>query len=149
VSIRASGGWQTALADLSLILFMVTAAAVGQQPPGILPREGKGAAGAAPAPPVQSEPLAVYIDAPGAPSLAEWLDQQALDPRQQLTVTARYGTGPGAQERALASAARLVHEAGRAGRAARIVVEPGQGPARVDIAFDSPEELARGLLAVK
>lgn len=148
MSARA-GGWQTALADLSLILFMVTAAAVGQQLPAMRESREKGAASAVPAPPIQAEPLAVYIDAPGAPPLADWLDQQAVDPRQQLTVTARYGFARGARERAFAAAVRLVHEAGRAGHAARIVVEPGEGPSRVVIAFDSSGEVAQGLLATR
>ncbi|AIT80664.1 MULTISPECIES: hypothetical protein [Novosphingobium] len=137
---RASVGWQTALADLSLILFMVTAAAVSRQPPEAFAKAGKVAAqaggGAAVSP--QSEPLAVYVDAPGAPPLSQWLAQQAVDPRQQLTITAHYGEAPEAQARAMAEATRLLEQAGRAGHAARIVVEPGQGPSRVVIAYDAP-----------
>ncbi|GGB93573.1 hypothetical protein GCM10011494_09980 [Novosphingobium endophyticum] len=148
MSARA-GGWQTALADLSLILFMVTAAAVGQQLPATRESREMDPGHAVSAPPLQAEPLAVYVDAPGAPPLADWLDQQAVDPRQQLTVTARYGPAPGAQERALATAVRLVREAGRAGHAARIVIEPGEGPSRVVIAFDSSGEVAQGLLATR
>lgn len=137
---RGSIGWQTALADLSLILFMITAAAVSRQPAGARTHEGdnKGAATAGAAPSPQAEPLAVYVDAPGAPPLAEWLAQQRLDPRQQLTISARYDAEPGAQERAIAAAARLVQQAGKTGRAARVVIEPGEGAARVVVAFDSP-----------
>ena len=137
---RASVGWQTALADLSLILFMIMAAAVSRQSIGARAHGGnnKGTATASIAPSPQAEPLAVYVDAPGAPPLAEWLAQQRLDPRQQVTITARYGAEAGAQERAIAAAARLVRQAGKTGRAARVVIEPGQGPARVAIAFDSP-----------
>jgi hypothetical protein len=147
VSGRASVGWQTALADLSLILFMVTAAAVSQHPPTALAKAGKSKSSpaAAPSPSPQSEPLAVYIDAPGAPPLDQWLAQQALDPRQQLTVTAHYGAGSDAQARALAVATRLVREAGKAGHSARIVVEPGAGPTRVVLAYDSPQASDKGV----
>src|SRR3546814_12757082 len=55
----------------------------------------------------QTEPLAVYVAAPGAPPLAQWLHEQAADPRQQLTITARYGSGGGAQSRALADAGQI------------------------------------------
>lgn len=163
---RASVGWQTALADLALILFMITAAAASRQPADARAHgAGGGSAGAvAAAPSPQAEPLAVYVDAPGAPPLAEWLSQQPRDPRQQVTITARYGTAEGAQERALATASRLARQAGNAGRSARVVVEAGDGPSHVVIAFDSSrvsaqtpsgdrneqgissEELARSLL---
>ncbi len=138
---RSSVGWQTALADLSLILFMITAAAVSRQPPAIIPPQESNGRRSGPekaAPSPQSEPLAVYVDAPGAPPLTRWLQDQAVDPRQQLTITVRYGAGADSQSQALAAASRLVREAGRAGHSARIVVEPGEGPARVAIAFDAP-----------
>lgn len=131
----AAFGWQTSLADLSLILFLLSAAALHGQPPGK----------PAPTPPApRSEPLAVYEAAPGAPPLGAWLAQQAADPRQQLTITARYA--PGARDQALREALRLLGEAGAAGRAARLVVEPGAGPARVVLAYDTPERVARDLL---
>ncbi|MGF7153759.1 hypothetical protein [Novosphingobium gossypii] len=123
-------GWQTSLADLSLILFMLAAAALHDKP-----KERAERPRASP----QSEPLAVYDAAPDAPPLGAWLDQQAVDPRQQLTITARYGPAPGAREAALREAARLLAQAGQAGRAARVVVEPGVGPARVALAYDTPD----------
>lgn len=141
---RAGLAWQTSLADLSLILFMVTAAAVSQQP-GNMPQPGMRIAAPPSSPSPQSEPLSLYVAAPGAPSLAQWLRDQAADPRQQLTITARYG--PGGQAQALADAARLAAQAGALGRAARVVVEPGEGPARVALAYDPPGEtgMARDL----
>lgn len=127
---RAGSGWQYILADLSLILFMVTAAALasGEDAPA------KPAAGQPLSP--QAEPLALYRAAPGAPPLAQWLRDQSADPRQQLTIVAQYR--PGEQEAALGEAAVLARQAGEAGVAARIVVEPGQGGATAALAFDSP-----------
>lgn len=142
---RSAMGWQTSLADLSLVLFLVVATAASKQ----------GSHGAKAAPPVPAlaastlgEPLAVYAATPDAPPLAEWLGGQASDPRQQLTITARYGPEPGEQARAMAEAARLLGEAKAQGRSARVVVEPGAGPARVALAFDAPQtvKLAQGLL---
>lgn len=143
MSRRSVLGWQTSLADLSLVLFLVVAAAAGRH----------GTAPAKAAPSIQSEPLAVYAATPDAPPLADWLAGQAVDPRQQLTITARYGPEVEAQAKALAEAARLLADAKAQGRSARVVIEPGAGPARVALAYDAPilapeltPELARRLL---
>lgn len=138
MSARPGPGWQTSLADLSLILFMITAAAVSQQGTKAK-RTARAEAAEAPARPApQTEPLSVYIAAPDAPPLAQWLAQQPADPRQQLTITARYAGAPGAQERALVEAERLLAQAGAQGRSARLVVEPGGGPVRAALAYDVP-----------
>lgn len=143
---RATVSWQTSLADLSLILFMVTAAAVSHADDTAKP-SAAAAAGAATAdkrqvfaaPSPIAEPLSVYIAAPGTPPLTQWLAQQASDPRQQLTITAQYAAGSArTRETALSSAIRLAREAGQAGLSARIVIEPGKGPTRAVLAFDTP-----------
>ena len=129
---RAGSGWQYALADLSLILFLVTASAVGA-----------GREVAEPArPSSRSEPLAVWRAEPGAPALADWLASQPRDPRQQLTILAHYA--PGGVDQALAVARALAEQAGRAGLSPRVVIEPGTAPMAATLAFDDP--LARGLL---
>jgi hypothetical protein len=136
---RAGTGWQYVLTDLSLILFMVTAAALSQT-------EDAPARPAAPPPPKaaevrplspQSEPLALYRAEPGAPPLAQWLRDQSVDSRQQLTIVAQYQTG--GQVNALQQAQTLAHEAGEAGVRARIVVEPGRSGTSVMLAYDAPE----------
>ena len=109
-------GWQTTLAALALILFMVTAAAMAERPDAADP-----AAAASPVP-ARGEPLAIYRSAPGAPPLADWLAEQPHDARQNLTIVARYAAGKSAEMAAAAVA--LAREAGAAGRSARIVVEP-------------------------
>lgn len=142
MSKSSSFGWQTSLADLSLILFMLSAAALHNRPPASAPAPARPQPSAQVS--AQSEPLAVYDAGPGAPPLGAWLAQQAADPRQQLTVTARYADAPGARERALAEAARLASEAGAASRFVRIVIEPGTGAARVALAYDVPLDAAAG-----
>lgn len=145
MSTRAGSGWQTSLADLSLILFMVMAGVVSRQP--AKPPRPPAASTAAPAkeaahegPSQQTEPLSVYIAAAGAPPLDTWLRDQAVDPRQQLTITAHYSRSDAAgQARALAQAEQLLDHAGQLGHAARLVVEPGEGPPRAVLAYDAPD----------
>lgn len=149
VSARTATSWQTSLADLSLILFMLLAAALAQRPVPAKPVPAKPASHESAAaeddgPSPRAEPMAVYIAAPGAPPLARWLESQPRDPRQQLTVTVAYG--PGGQAKALETAAGLLRqESGLPGdgrETARIVIEPGTSarvaPPRAVLAFDAP-----------
>ena len=136
IAARPGTGWQTTLADLSLILFMVTAATLSRQvnPPS---RAGQPAQ-ASP----QGEPLAVWRAGAGAPPLADWLALQAPDARQQLTLVVRYqpGGGPAAVE----TAALLARQAGKRAAEVRIVIEPGEGLPVARLAHDQPA-LARPL----
>lgn len=136
--VRTGSGWQYILADLSLILFMVTAAALASGEDA--PAKPAGKYAEAPLAP-QGAPLALYRAAPGAPPLGAWLRDQSSDARQQLTIVAQYR--PGGQDVALAQAAALAHDAGEAGLKARIVIEPGQGGTTAALAFDAP--VARSL----
>ncbi|VWX53032.1 hypothetical protein [Novosphingobium sp. 9U] len=133
MSVKVGTGWQTIIADLSMILFMLTASAVARQDPKAHAAPAVGAPTATP----RSEPVAVWIAGEGAPPLREWLAQQPRDPRQQVTITASYA--PGAMAEALTKAQALAREAGDA----RVVVEPGmpgeKGTARVVIGYDAPE----------
>jgi hypothetical protein len=139
---RAVGtGWQMIIADLSMILFMLTASAVARQDntaqakPAPAPAN-RSAAGPAP----RSEPVAVWIAGKGAPPLGQWLAQQPRDARQQVTITATYA--PGAMQEALAQAQAQATQAGEA----RVLVEPGSPGVRVVIGYDAPESrLAQGV----
>jgi hypothetical protein len=127
-----SVSWQTILADLSLILFMVTASALANAPDGPLgpdgdaPRAVPPASRPAPAlaPSLQAEPVGVWRAGAGAPPLPQWLNDTARDPRLRLTITVHYA--PGGREAALAQALRLAAAAGAHAADARIVVEPGR-----------------------
>lgn len=118
---RMGSGWQTVLADLSLILFMVTATAVSDAPV-------EAPTPAAPAKlPALGEPVAVWRSEPGGPDLARWLASQPTDPRQQLTLVAAPADGAAA----LAESVRLP-------RPARVLIEPGlSGPPYATLTFDS------------
>ena len=149
-------GWQTILADLSLILFMMTAAALANAPDDTVlpiaqpssaqplsaqaqPKARPPVAAQPPPPPAASqraEPVGVWSDGPGAPPLAEWLAQQGRDPRLQATILVRHVRG--ASRAALAQAQALVEAAGPRGAAARIVIEEGPiGSASVLLAYDA------------
>jgi len=141
--VRAGSGWQTVLADLSLILFMVTAAALSQAEADGRAAKRHAQRAVTPISP-QGEPLAVYRAGEGAPPLAQWLAGQSPDARQQVTIVAQYP--PGGQAGALAEAGTLAEQAGAAGARARIVIEPGTAGAVVSLAYDDPRAtLARGL----
>jgi hypothetical protein len=127
---RAGSGWQTVLADLSLILFMVMAAAVSQAPP---------AAEAAPSPPpplpALGEPVAIWRAGPGAPRLGDWLAHAGADRQLRLTIVAP------AREAAAALAL-----AAQAGRPARIVLESeGGGAVMATLTYDRGAPLAQAL----
>ena len=145
---RAVGvSWQTILADLSLILFMVTASALANAPDGPLgtdpdaPPRQRPAARPAPPPPaitpsLRAEPVGVWRPAAGAPTLPQWLHDVAGDPRLRLTITVHYA--PGGRDAALAQAVQLDRAAGGFGQTARIVVEPGQpAGANAVVGYDS------------
>ena len=116
-------GWQTLMADLSMVLFMISAAAVGDPP-------------APQAPPVKvalpalGEPVAVWrgTDAAG---MRQWLEGQGSDPRQRLTIVAPQTAGPAA----------LALAAG-AGRPARVLIEPqGEGVPYAALTYDQDPAL--------
>ncbi len=131
---RTTIGWQTMLADLSLILFMVTAAAMADTPaaapsappaarPAPISPAGPTARSGL-ADPAQAEPLAIWREAPGAPALSQWLFSQQPDARLLLTITLRYR--PTDQAAALARGGALAQSAGAAGDKARIILEPAK-----------------------
>ncbi len=138
LNVRPLIGWQTLLADLALILFMITAAAMAKAPASPAAQAQPVAQGA------RGEPLAVWREAPGGPSLPGWLAAEQPDPRLQLTLTAHYA--PGQAAAALARAAGLIGAAGAAGAGARVVIEPGAVDFSATLAYDrAPAPLAQGL----
>lgn len=136
---RIAGGWQTTMADLALILFIVSVAGL----------QGGDESKDTVEVPAQGEPLAVYSAREDAPPLGEWLADQAPDPRQRLTIVARYG--PGNADAAARRALQLAAEADAAGHAARIILEQGDGPGLIaSLAYDrASEDMARNLRGLR
>ena len=126
MNVRTGSGWQTVLADLSMILFMVTASAVGEAP-------AQPPTGAVPALPALGEPVALWREGPGAPGLSDWLASANADPRLRLTILAE----PARVDAALALARS-------AGRPARIVIEANNQGITAALTYDQGG-LAQGL----
>lgn len=103
---RAGTGWQYVMTDLSLILFMLTAAALRDAPPS------HAAAGSLSVP-AEGEPVAVWRGGDKAPALRTWLAETGGDPRMRLTIIA----APQAASQALVLASQ-------SGRPVRIVLDP-------------------------
>jgi hypothetical protein len=119
-------GWQTILADLSLILFMITASALSvAEAPHPAPAAPKAAAPRPVTPSARAEPVGVWREGEGAPPLENWLAEQGSDPRLRLSIVVRYLAGEGRRDAALDRAAVLAAQAGPRGASARLVVEPG------------------------
>ncbi len=128
MSTPIGNGWQAILADLSLILFMLTASVLQAPKPYTL----------LPSPPSPTgSPVAIYRADPGAPPIADWLRAQSRDRRTILTITVRYR--PGGQAAAIAAGAAMANQAATAGKETRVVVEPGQADRIVaTLGYDRP-----------
>lgn len=127
---RAGSGWQTVLADLSLILFMVTASSLGDKPAPAPPPSMP----ARPLVPALGEPVALWREGAGAPPLGEWLDRSGSDPRLRLTILA-----------APDQAARALSLAASSQRPARIVLDAGRSGVEAALTYDQGEALAQAL----
>lgn len=116
MSIRGLSSWQTALADLSLILFAVVAASYRDD------------AGASEAEEVDQsvelalgQPMGVFRPG-GDADLSRWLTTQSMGEGEVATVVVRHL--PGEAAKATTAAAKLVAEIESTGRQARLMVEP-------------------------
>ena len=124
---RIGSGWQTLMADLSMVLFMISAAAVGDAPAPKAPPKV--------ALPALGDPVAVWRGSDPA-ALRGWLAGQGSDPRQRLTIVAPQS----------ASSAALALSAG-AGRPARLLLEPeAEGEPYAALTYDQDPAMARPLL---
>ncbi|MBF9151980.1 hypothetical protein [Novosphingobium jiangmenense] len=137
--VRAGTGWQYALADLSLILFLATASALSQT--------GGKTKVAPPPPPIaaatESEPVAVWSTGSEAPPLRTWLGQFGQDPRLEVRVIVRYVGDT--RLAALAQAVQLAESGGPRARHARILVEPGdRAGASVALVYSSETAASGG-----
>lgn len=107
------------VADLSLILFLVCAAALQDGPTS--------ARVSAPAPQETPVMLSVWSDTPDGITLAQWLAQQPPDDSQRLSIEVSYRAGGFASAFARADQLRLA--AGPAGANARVLIAEGESDA--------------------
>lgn len=136
----AGGAWLVPLADLSMILFIITGTAMSSrppEPPGQMEaqQEGGFAMGVA---------SSVFVDAPGGPSLAEWLAATPPGPGEQLTIEGRFALDD--RTRVAARAEELAQQALAMGIAARVILQPA-GETRVQalVAHDADPPATTGL----
>ena len=122
MTLRGPAGWQTAMADLTLILFLVVAAAYREDAPE---RADPADSEAQAADISLGQPMAVFRPG-GDADLARWLAAQHMGPGEVATVIVRHR--PGAATPAVEEAASLVARIERAGEAARLMVEPSAFP---------------------
>ena len=124
---RGLSSGQPALADLSLILFAVVAAAYRDEPSGA--EKADQAAEVA-----LGQPMAVFRPG-GDANLTRWLGSQDMGQGEVVTVVVRHR--PGAAASAAREAAKLAEQIEAAGYPARLMVEPSRNPeVLVVIAFD-------------
>ena len=126
MTLRAEPSWQLLLADLWLILFLATAAALAAQSGRTIARAGEE---------MTAAPVALFRPQNSQGELAAWIVAYRPDPREALTIRIRHR--PGDLPAALARAGDLAEEARHAGQTARIVLEEGaQGDAFASFAFE-------------
>lgn len=125
-------GWQFILADLALILFLLTLTALPiDADPGAAAERG------ARPDDVIAPAQALYRPVPGGPGLARWLADQPHDPRATVTIFARHA--PGGERAAWDGAAELAREAGASGLAVRTIIAGGEQPdLYASLAYDTP-----------
>lgn len=132
---RGAPAWQILLADLALILFIVTASALAL-----------GATAAADTA-QEAEPHAVMRASPdpsGEAELRRWLAAYRADPREYLTLRVEYP--PGRFAAAQVQAARLSALAAELGHTPRLILEQSRVPRlEARFAFDLPPHMARKL----
>ena len=131
--LRAGTGWQTTMADLALILFLVTAQAVREEQIAPEPEQAdqtptEPVVSAAPKPreqtrqlPEAEAALALHKPARGE-SVGAWLSSAVTDERQIATITVGYTAG--GRLAAVAEGSRLLEEAELADVAARLTLAP-------------------------
>lgn len=121
---RGGHGWQLILADLALILFLLTLSALPaaevQSGHRLADREARGEDADAKLPAEIAAAQALYRPVAGGPTLAAWLASQPPDPRATLTVFARYRRSEEAESWVAARA--LAGEARASGVAVRIII---------------------------
>ena len=137
MSARSPLGWQVILADLSLILFIATASALGGNSPDHVPVSGP-VTGPSPS------PQAVFSSRMEGDNLADWLASYTPDERERLRIVIHYT--PGGLDAALARAALAARTASAARHSVLVTLEEGTADGMTAVfAFDGQERLARHL----
>jgi hypothetical protein len=138
---RGGLGWQLILADLALILFLLTLSALpaaeAEKARGLAAHavQEKTARGAVKAEVAAAQ--ALYRPVPDGLAIGEWLASQAPDPRATLTIFAVHA--PGGEATAWARAEALAAEARAGGTRVRMIISAGRSAdLYASLAYDAP-----------
>lgn len=139
---RGGHGWQLILADLALILFLLTLSALpaaeaetGRQLAARAVQEKAAREATRPAAEIAAA-QALFRPVAEGPSLGAWLEAQAPDPRATLTIFAVHR--PGGEAEAWASAETLAAEARAAGARVRTIITAGaEAQIYASLAYDA------------
>lgn len=132
---RSPPSWQLILADLALILFLLTAAALSADRG--MEKVVAGSNAKPPAPVAVAPAQALYRAGPGLPSLAQWLESQPRDPRASLTIIAEHKFG--GEEAAWSDARAMAATARAMNVRARVIIREGEGNlVQASLAYDQP-----------
>ncbi|MEL6485912.1 MAG: hypothetical protein AAFQ13_02035 [Pseudomonadota bacterium] len=135
---RKPASWQLLLADLALILFLVTAAALTRSEDAARADASVVQADPAEGPGEVAPAQALFRAGVGPVSLAQWLEQQPRDPRAALTIVAQYP--PKDQSRAWSEAREMAATAAALGVRSRVIIRSGaRYEVYASLAFDQPE----------
>lgn len=138
---QGQGSWLVPLADLSLILFILTGSAISATPGDAR------VAAADPEParvPGEANASAIHFDGEGAPPLAAMLDAHVPAAGEQLTIAAYYA--PGDRLLAARRAEALAGQAQASGVEPRVVLQPAPATQVLAFfAFDREAQLAHNL----
>lgn len=144
----STSSWQLILADLALILFLLTLSALpaaeAETGRKLADRAARGEeARAVPATAEIAAAQALFRPVSGGPSLTQWLASQPRDPRTTLTVFARHRVGE--ETAAWQAARRLAAEAEGRDVPVRIIIGAGQASdLYASLAYDAVPEGGAG-----
>lgn len=127
---RGGHGWQLILADLALILFLLTLSALpaaeAETSRKLSVRAARERSETDETGPDIAPAQALFRPVAGGPALGAWLAAQAPDPRATLTIFVTHT--PGGEANAWARAETLAGEARAAGARVRTIISAGKSP---------------------
>ncbi len=130
---RGSPGWQVILADLSLILFTVTASALDYEEPAT----SSPAHGAPPDILPPDRPERLFSARMAGDDLGAWLSTYRADARERLRIVIHYRAGE--IDEALARAAGAMRVSADAGHEAQVTLQAGdRAETQAVFAFEGP-----------
>ncbi|XUU60754.1 hypothetical protein ACRAQ6_00340 [Erythrobacter sp. HA6-11] len=148
---RAASSWQVTLADLSLILFLVTLTGLSSLNTAEVTQDISSDTSATQQEGGSLESLylaqsqSLFRSEEGADSLAAWLSEQSLDPRVTLTIVVQYPVGD--QNWAVATADDWLSATRNSAVNTRVLMQPGPSrDAYASLGFERSNDVGEQLV---